>query len=233
MATLIILIFIATAVTSISLVISNLSDMQAARLDTASIRPEISAAIQNADPSQMMALCARYPESALGRVAKDVFAKSDLLPADEATRSELLRMLLDHALAREAERATRATNLLRTIGIICIPLGLMATISDIELAIAPLGWRNSQHLAPLAAMASAAAYTTAGLLLSLSVLALYKYLKTRRSTALSELDDSCSELLAAFLSRPTGREAQRRVCLTPPCDAEPGQGSPILTREHL
>jgi len=209
MTTLIVMIFVAAAFGAVALVISNLSDMQASKLDTAGLRPEICAAIQNADSSQMTALCAKHPESALGRVVKDVFARSCQLPADEATRSELLRMLLDQALSGETERASRAANLLHTIGFTCIPLGLMATVWDIWLAIA------SPDPAPLfATTASAVPYTIAGLVLSLTVLALYKYLKKRWSAGLSELDDSCSDILCAFLSRPTGKIPQRTAGLT-------------------
>jgi len=209
MTTLIVLIFLAAAVGAVALVVSSLSDMQASRIDTAGLRPEICAAIQNADSSQMRALCARHPESALGRVVRDVLAKSSHLPADEATRSELLRMLLDQALDGETERASRATNVLRTIGFTCIPLGLMATVWDIWLAIA------SPDPAPLyAMMASAAAYSIAGLLLSLTVLGLYKYLSSRLNAGLSELGDSRSDILCAFLSRPTGKRPQRTAGLT-------------------
>ena len=209
MTTFTVLIFLAAAVGAVALVISSLSDMQAARLDSAALRPQIGAAIQNADPSQMTALCATHPESALGRVVRDVLAKSSHLPADEATRSELLRMLLDQALEGETERASRATNLLRTIGCACIPLGLMATVWDIWLAIA------SPYPAPLyATTASAVPYTIAGLVLSLTVLALYKYVKARMGTALSELDDSRSDILCAFLSRPIDKRPQRTAGLT-------------------
>jgi biopolymer transport protein ExbB/TolQ len=206
MATLIVLIFVAAAVGAVGLVISNLSDMQASKLDTAGLRPEISAAIQNADLSQMTALCARYPESPIGRVVRSVIAESDRLPADEMTRSELLRMLLDQGLATETERASRGPSLLRTIGFACIPLGLMATVWNIWPAMASAGWLDSPHQVPsYTTMARAVPYTIGGLILSLAVLVLYKYLKARTSAALSELDDSCSDLLAAFLSRPGGK----------------------------
>lgn len=215
MTALIVMAFFAAAIGALTVVISNLSDLQASKLEAARLRPEISAAILNGDPCQMTALCAGHPESALGRVVRDVFAKSDQLPADDATRSELFRMLLGQALARETQRASRGPNLLRTIGFTCIPLGMMATGWDMANAIASPGWRDSNHLVPpYAAMASAVPYTIAGLLLSLTVLALYKYLKSRLGTALSELDDSCSDILCAFLSRPTGKGPQRTAGLT-------------------
>jgi biopolymer transport protein ExbB/TolQ len=234
MVALIVSVFFVAGISAAVLVIDGLSDMQASKLETARLRPEISAAIQNADPSQMTALCARHPESALGRVVKEVFARSDQLPANPAARSELFKMLLHQALAAETERANRGTNLLRTIGLAYAPLGLMATAWDMANAIASPGWQESNHpLPPYAMIASAFPYTIVGLLLSLTVLALYGYLKKRWSAGLSELDDSCSDLLCAFLSRPTGKSLQRTAGLNsaPAPVAEPGQGSPLLSRE--
>jgi biopolymer transport protein ExbB/TolQ len=202
MVTLIVLVFFVAGISALALVMSNLSDMQASKLETASLRPEISAAIQNADPAQMTALCPRHPESALGRVVKAVFARSDQLPPNPAARSELFKMLLQQALDSETERANRSVNLLRTIGLVCTPLGLMATAWDMSNAMAAPGWLESHHpVPPYAMVAGAFRYTIAGLLLSLTVLALYKYLKKRLSAGLSDLDDSCSDLLCAFLSR--------------------------------
>jgi len=109
---------------------------------------------------------------------------------------------------------------------------MMATGWDMANAIASPGWRDSNHLVlPYAAMASAVPYMIAGLLLSLTVLALYKYLKSRLGTALSELDDSCSDILCAFLSRPTGKRPQRTAGLIYGRVPETGQDSPIPSQE--
>jgi len=62
------------------------------------------------------------------------------------------------------------------------------------------GWFETDP--PCAMMARAVSYTIAGLILSLAVFGMYKYLRARFTSELSGLDEACSDLLSVFLAHP-------------------------------
>src|SRR5260370_34706596 len=174
MGTLTLTFFFAVAVCSAALAARRLADLRASKSQSARLKPELAAVLANGDLSQVLALCDRCRGSSLARVVKEVIVRSDRIRGSEAARSEILRIFLNQAQAREAARLNRSSAKLRTVAFIGAPLGLMASACDTADA---LGFVT--HCVPAASrvgseLGAALASAIAGLLLSIPACVLYE-----------------------------------------------------------
>jgi biopolymer transport protein ExbB/TolQ len=199
MATLTLGFFFIISVYSAVVVLGRLADLNASKFDTASLRPELNVAIISGDVNQALALCERRQNSVLGRVMKEAAARMNSVRGSHAARTEMFRLLLDEAQAREAARADRTTGRLLTIASICAPIGLMATAWDASSAMDYLA--DYEGISPLwHRLSDAFPYAIAGMILSIAAFGCYKYLDARFRAELASIRDCTSDLFCAFLS---------------------------------
>src|SRR5215831_13747353 len=109
MGTLTMIFFFGVGVYSAVLVLCCLADLNASKLASADLRPELNAVMMNGGPNEMLALCESVGNSALGRAVKTVAATLDQAGSPAAARAETLKLLFDTAHAREEEMASRTT----------------------------------------------------------------------------------------------------------------------------
>jgi len=202
--TLILLVVIAPI--GAAVVIRQFMDLHASKCATANLETDLTAAILRAGTPEVLSVCDRYPDRPLTRVAKLVLGRSPQVSGSPAIRYDLLRLLFRQALAREIEGTARTLALLRTMSLICAPIGMMALVWDLASSI--LSYKSFfdwDRPFPMV-IAEALPCAIGGLMLSMVALISYKQLKTRISREHQTLE-ACSEMLCAFLVSPAARTA--------------------------
>jgi hypothetical protein len=165
------------------------------------LKLELAAAIQNAGSAEALELCSRYRRCSLARIAAEVVLKSRQLGSSAATRSEILRIILNQACLHETHRINRASAMLRAVAFLSAAIGMMLATWNVRdsfgfviLCVPELSRMATDISEALASLISV-------IFSSLSTYLLYKYLEASSRAEILRLRDDSSGLLCAFLSR--------------------------------
>src|SRR5215831_5955907 len=101
------------------------SERQAERL-----KPELAAAIRNAGSAEVLELCRRYRRCSLARIANEAVLRTDRLGGPAASRSEILRIVLNQACIREQHRVGPVLIMLRGVAFLSAAIGMMVAASN-------------------------------------------------------------------------------------------------------
>jgi hypothetical protein len=183
-----------------ALTLCHRAGLRTSRRQAELLRPALAAAIRNSGSAELLELCGRYPRCALARIAKEAVLRTQRVGGSAASRSEILRIVLNQACVREQHLLNRVSRRLRAVAFLSAAIGMMVAASNtadalgfISFCVPVESWKGGE-------LSEVVATLIAGLSLSLFVFLLYTYIEACTRSELARLQEDSSSLLCDLLS---------------------------------